>query len=147
MSLRWLKQHKPWVLFNTNIYKTSLPLIPPPKPHRDGGGQKWGERRRKNEKRWGGGTRLSKKRKNSRKQRRHSEGSKKRYLLLKFDNVDETKMSNKHLQQNVTNGWYILMNETDHKDKIVWRWMNCDHFNPNENLGDIFNTKILQLRG
>lgn len=29
---------------------------------------------------------------------------KKGYLLLKFDNVDETKMSNKHVQQNVTNG-------------------------------------------
>ncbi len=54
------------------------------------------------------------------------------------------KMSNKHIQQNVINGWYILMDETDHKDKIVWRCMNCDHFNPNENLGDIFNTKILQ---
>ncbi len=36
------------------------------------------------------------------------------------------------------------MDETDHKDKIVWRCTNCDHFNPNENLGDIFNTKILQ---
>jgi hypothetical protein len=37
-------------------------------------------------------------------QRRHSEGRKKRYLLLKFDNVDKTKMSNKHIQQNVING-------------------------------------------
>ncbi len=50
---------------------------------------------------------------------------------------------NKHQQQNIINGWCILMDETDHKEKIVHRWMNCDHFNPNDTLGDIFNIKFL----
>jgi hypothetical protein len=39
------------------------------------------------------------------------------------------------------------MDETDHKEKIVHGWMNCDHFNPNATLGHIFNIKFLQLQG
>ncbi len=39
------------------------------------------------------------------------------------------------------------MDETDHNEKIVHRWMNCDHFNPNDTLVDIFNIQLLQLHG